>query len=399
MACPGLSGDAGFVGAVLRFVDCEARTIGAAGYQALGVPGSPFWLILTGMLTLFVALFGYRMLLGHVPSVREGVLAFVKIGIVLLLATSWPAWQVLVYDIVWGGPADLASQIGGATGLPGTTGGMTARLEAADQAMVTLSILGPGQPAPSAVPSTTMAPLFGGFDTFALGSARIFYLLGILGTFAIVRIVAGILLAAGPLFIAFLLFDGTRGWFEGWLRVLVGAALGALGLSLILGVQLALIEPWLADLLASRSAGFAVPDAPVELLVVNLMFALLLIAMLWATARVARGFRLPRGWGAAAASESARGADRRADQKANESERAPPAALHSRAAAVAEAVAAGQRREAGRAEAALPAGSRVPVQAAARDSDMPPPVPLGQSHRRRSTTRISRTATRRNASA
>ena len=69
------------------------------------------------------------------------------------------------------------------------------------------------------------------------------------------RLVAGLLLALGPFFIAFLLFDGTRGLFEGWLRVLGGAALGALGTAIVLGVELALLEPWLADLLACRLAG------------------------------------------------------------------------------------------------------------------------------------------------
>src|SRR3546814_9666490 len=59
----------------------------------------------------------YRMLLGQTPTIREGVLTFVKIGLVLTLATSWPAYQALVYDIILRAPAELASTIGGAAGL------------------------------------------------------------------------------------------------------------------------------------------------------------------------------------------------------------------------------------------------------------------------------------------
>lgn len=399
MACPTPTpGGGGFVGGILRFVDCEAQTIGAAGYQALATPGSPFWLILTGLLTLFVAVFGYRMILGHVPSVREGVLAFVKIGIVLVLATSWPAYRPLVYDTVFRGPAELSAQIGGASGLPGATGGMTSRLEATDAALVSLAVQGTGLPSAN---SATTPPMFAGFEPFALGGSRILFLIGLLGAFAAVRLIAGLLLAVAPLFIAFLLFDSTRGLFEGWLRVLGGAALGALGTSIILGVELALLEPWLSSLLAARAAGIAVPSAPVELLVVTLLFALVFVAMLWALARLAMGFRFATVVPALSPfmQQDAGTATRRVETAGS---RAPsPQEGHSRAAAVADAVAAGQRRDAAQATSAgiVGAGTRVPVQAMTRDTDQGAAVPLGQSYRRRTTGRVSASAGRRDVRA
>jgi len=90
MNCPAPTIDGSYVSAILAFVDCQAQTLGAFGYQALAAPGSLFSLILGGLLTLFVALFGYRMMLGQVPSIREGVLAFVKIGIVMMLRRTGP---------------------------------------------------------------------------------------------------------------------------------------------------------------------------------------------------------------------------------------------------------------------------------------------------------------------
>src|SRR3546814_18149850 len=84
------------------------------------------------------------MLLGQTPTIREGVLTFVKIGLVLTLATSWPAYQALVYDIILRAPAELASTIGGAAGLPGSGGGLVARIDGVDPALKVLDIEGGG---------------------------------------------------------------------------------------------------------------------------------------------------------------------------------------------------------------------------------------------------------------
>ena len=95
-ACPVIAPEAGFVRWVLSFVDCQAQSLGADSYLAMLAPGSTLSLVLTGFLTLFVAMFGYRLLLGHSPDLREGVMSLVKIGFVVALATSWPAYRTLV---------------------------------------------------------------------------------------------------------------------------------------------------------------------------------------------------------------------------------------------------------------------------------------------------------------
>src|SRR3954454_18793543 len=146
-ACPLLPPDTGFVRSMLTFVDCQAQGLGAEGYLALLAPGSTLSFVLTGFLTLFVALFGYRLLLGHAPDLREGVMALVKLGFVLALATSWPAYRTLVYDVALRGPAELTAQIGVPAGLPGAGGGLVDRLDIVDQGMAALAILGAGEPA------------------------------------------------------------------------------------------------------------------------------------------------------------------------------------------------------------------------------------------------------------
>jgi type IV secretion system protein VirB6 len=231
-----------------------------------------------------------------------------------------------------------------------------------------------------------------GFDALAL--ARIFYLAGIVGAFASVRILAGLLLALAPFFVTFLLFEGTRGLFEGWLRALLGAALGALGVAIVLGIELAILETWLSNILAARAARISVPNAPVELLVTTAAFAVVLGAMLFALARVAMGFRLGAilSW---TASLAGTGPKDTSEARPNADSTSEPVVARSRAIAISDAVAASQRREEQAPAAAIAGASRVPIQAVARDTAPPPPTPLGHTFRRRATARVSASAGRR----
>jgi type IV secretion system protein VirB6 len=345
--------------------------------------------------------------------VRDGVLALVKIGIVLALATGWTAYRTLIYDVAFHGPAEVAAEVGRPAGLPGAGGGLVARLDYADRGLLTLSTLGPGDPlmsgqtTPAAEPGqpplpTSAARQAHGYDILALDMARVTFLTGAIAALAAVRLAAGLMLALGPFFIAFLLFDATRGLFEGWLRVLGGAALGALGAGILLGVELAMLEPWLADLIQRRTAGYAIPGMGVELFVVALVFALALLAMLIAAARVAYGFRMPAAWRQAPtlAAAALRGDELRAAHTVRET--APAVADRSRAAMVADAVAASQRRESppvfagGLVAVASGASSHVSRHLTVHDrAAAPPPPRLGQSFRRRTVRRVSASSGRR----
>ena len=410
-ACTAPPPTAGFLEGLLSYVDCQAQSIGANGYEALAAPGSTLSLLITGFLTLFVAFMGYRMLFGQTPSLREGVLAMVKIGIVLALATSWAAYRTLVYDVALRGPAELAATVGQQAGLPGAGGGLVERLGYADRNFVQLEVLGQGQPA--VVPGQAPVDAYGRpvpppsqFDGFAMGGARILYLTGAVGGLAATRLAAGFLLALGPLFIAFLMFEGTRGLFVGWLRALGAMALGALGIAIALGVELVLIEMKLAELITLRNANVPIPGAAIELFVITLIFTLVMLAMLYAAARVALGFRLPDGWRTLPA-RVAGSLRAREEQLAGVSQqrRAAPAGERSRAALVVDAVAATQRRETGAwqgAPALAAAGPAAPsrrVAPAGGDREMPAPVsvPIGQSYRRRTRGRVSASAGRRDS--
>lgn len=399
-ACSALPPGAGFVSSMTNYIDCQSETLGSGAWQAFAAPGSMLWIVLTGFLTIFIALIGYNLLLGRTVTVRDGTLAFVKIGVVFALATSWPAYRTLVYDLVTDGPAQLVAEIGPQAGVVGSDGTLQQRLDLTDQALAQLAILGPGNPpqADTQVPP----PPFGGFDAFALGGSRILFLLTAIGGLGTVRIVTGLMLALGPFFIAFLMFDNTRSLFEGWVRVLAGAALAAVGVSVALGLELALIEPWLSNVLARRMAGEALPTVATELFVIACLFTIIVLAALWGGARLARAFRL------APLLRSMPFAEKQLEGHAT----TVPARLgrtlesteseRSRAAAVASTLVAMNRRERNDPVFATP-GAPAPLGRTSELSASNPAVrvttPVGRSFTRRPGARVSALAARRDKSA
>jgi len=290
-ACGAPAGPTGFIGSVSAFMDCQAEMLGSGAFSTLAAPGSTLSLAVTGLLTLFIALIGYNLLVGRDLDVRSGTVAIVKVGAVLALATSWPAYRTLVYNVVTEAPGQIMAEIGRPAALPGSDGSLVARLDLADGALQQLAILGPGNPQPDQYASLPPPPM-AGFDSFALGGSRILFLLSALAGLVSVHIVAALMLALGPYFIAFLLFENTRSLFEGWIRVIAGATIAAIGVAIGLALELALLEPWLAGVLARRMAGEALPTVPTELFVIMMLFALVILALVGASVRLASAFRL-----------------------------------------------------------------------------------------------------------
>lgn len=402
-SCPVPATGEAFLAGLLQFIDCQAQTIGASGYQALANPGSSVSIALTALLTIFGAIFGIRMLFGHTPGFGEIVVASLKVGIVLLLATSWAGYRVVAYDLVLQGPAELFGDIGSPSGLPGAQGGLLQRLQGVDDAIVGFSVIGSGR-SESALPDRAGVPALPRIertivsDDFALGFARITYLMATIGSLAFVRVVAGLLLALAPLFAGLLLFSTTRAFFMGWLRMLVASALGALAVTVVLSIELSIVEPWLADVLALRAARYATPSAPVELLVMLLAFAAILAGVIAASVRIAFSPATPV-WisePAARVSHALQGSVRPLTSDVLPQPRY--ATDTSRAFQVAEAIAATHRREAAlanhsadrRTAGALGSGAT----GIARDQNIPSHVPVGRSGGR-IVRRVSASAARR----
>ena len=99
------------------YLDCHAQGLGQAGFQSL-TGGVLFPAFLTGCLTIYVAILGYRVALGQTLTVREAVLAALRVGLVVTLCTRWPSYETLVYRVATDGPAEIAGSVLQATSLP-----------------------------------------------------------------------------------------------------------------------------------------------------------------------------------------------------------------------------------------------------------------------------------------
>jgi type IV secretion system protein VirB6 len=382
MACPQVVTGTEFLARTLAHLDCQAQTIGSFGFQSLAERGSLAGTVLGALLALFIGLYAIRLLFGPGDEPRDLVNAVLKVGIVLTMAVSWPAWRTVAYDTVLYGPAEVAATIMPST-LPDPRAEFAQRLQNVDSGLAALTMAGTGRET-GRVLDNTPANNFASVamaDETAFGWSRSFFLATTIGSLATLRITGGLLLALAPLFAGLLLFDLTRGIFSGWLRGLALVSLGSLGMTVLLSVQLAVTEPWLADALDRRALGYATPTAPTEMLALTLAFAIATAGLLFLLGKVT--FQQVMSAGRPA---FARIAAERAAREPMQLALASPALLpvHSRAVAISESVAASVRRETVTADRARSIGALVNSPASAAAGRAGSSEPLGSGYRRTS---------------
>jgi type IV secretion system protein VirB6 len=276
-ACAPITSGSGFLKSSLAYLDCAGREVGASGYTALTQPGSVISQLILTVITVFIAWHGIRMMFGRMPDTGDAVIAVAKIGLVLMLVTSWPAVRTLFAAPAFAGSAELVAE----TPIQGPLS-LEDRLQRVDDGIVALTKWGTGkldiragrtadgQPAASEFAGVALT------DNLALGLGRLSFLVGALMSIGLLKLLTGVMISALPLFAGLLLFDVTRSLFLGWVRILFAMFVASFAVPLILTVELSLIEPWLAGAIAERSAYFATPAAPTELLAMTGSFLLIL---------------------------------------------------------------------------------------------------------------------------
>ena len=314
--CPAAIDPATLARDVLTTADCLIAGQVADSYAALLAPGGVLGTALTLALTIYVAIFGYRLMLGLSRlTLGEVVPHFIKIGIIVALVTSWPSYQTLVFNLLFNGPQQLASALAQpAVGTGGTNDVMLALQALFDRLTDAASdAWAQGNAAPPVTPTALPAPVAGASITvtapavpalpFALGAAQFVAILLWLsalvlmamsvGLLLVVRIVLALLLVVGPLFIALALFRPSRGLAEGWLRTTVKFALVPLfALPLIVAV-IAVAAP-LTEALGEAPI-VSVREGPTLLIVLVVMvFAAVMIQAARLGGSIASGIRLPR---------------------------------------------------------------------------------------------------------
>lgn len=221
------------VAASLRAVDCASSEMAQAAFGRLFGSGGVLVPALTILLTLFVALFAFALITGRsrigISSLTPRI---VTLGLVLTFATSWIAYQSVVWNLATSTPNQLASILMGTPG--NATDVFAQKIDIVFQALVQAS---EGQQAQS-----TFSPP----GLLWLGGTLL--LLGTVGVLATSRIALAVLLALGPVFVVLALFPGTRGLFGGWLKGVVLLAMAPLFAVLGGSLMLELAVPVLSSL-------------------------------------------------------------------------------------------------------------------------------------------------------
>lgn len=318
MGCPDLSSDgAQGIANTLRIVDCQtAQTTEIAFGRLFGTDGR-LLTALTIVLTIYVALLAIGLLTGRT---RIGLAALtprmLTLGLVLTFATSWAAYQSVVWNLASGAPDQIA------TLLVGTRGSATiAFADRLDQLFASVADAAsqaskPGDPTETGI--TPAATTVGGFSaSTVLWLAATMLLLGTVGVLLTSKIALAALLALGPVCIIFALFRGTWSLFEGWLKAAALFALVPLLTVLIGSGGIALMTPLVRGIEMAGSTPDAQQVAAVFL--AASVFVALMVIVLKTSATLVSGWKIPLGQ------------DRRAtDEKAGSAAQpfAPPAGFH-----------------------------------------------------------------------
>jgi len=231
------------VAPALRAVDCLANETTAAAFGRLFGSDGTLLPALTILMTLYVAFFAFSLMTGRS---RIGISALtprmMTLGLVLTLATSWVAYQNVVWNLATGAPDEIA------TVLMGTKGSATQVF--ADRIDLIFAVIAEvGQNAAGSAQGAAQQVAQGSFTPGNLmWLAALLLLLGTVGILVTARIALAILLALGPVFVIFAIFPGTRGLTAGWLRGVVLTATTPLFVVLGGGIMLELMVPVVASL-------------------------------------------------------------------------------------------------------------------------------------------------------
>ena len=290
-ACQALV-DEGVIRGVLATVECQTRAYAQVGYSALTTGNGVFQTALTALLTIYVALVGYRMLFarGEVRLSDAPGIAL-KIGAILALVTSWSTFQTLVFDLADRAPVEIAGLIsapiqGDRSSLASSpVDGLQITYDELTKAAITFGKAAGPQARPYSSPEAAAAQ--------TLSTANIALFIMSAGVISASTLAIGVLTSIGPVFVALFLIPATRGLFVGWVRALAAAALTPLVGWLLIVLMLVVIEPWLLTLAQTRPDATLDPQPAMSVAALIFVFAFAQLALVIGAAVMAFSFRLP----------------------------------------------------------------------------------------------------------
>jgi type IV secretion system protein VirB6 len=279
----------GLVRGLVDSVDCHIRVLVHDAYRDLVGPNTTFAAVFTAMLTIYIALIGYQMLLGR-GALRLTMLPALalKIGVIMAFLTSWAAYQTVIFSFLFDGPREILGPLLAPMDI-GSGGDMYDGVENAYAVLSETAAIYGAQANPAAN-ILQGGPMLG---AGLLWLSAIGLLLITAGVIVAAKIVLGFLLAIGPVFVALFLFDSTRGLFDGWLRATLAFAVAPIAANVFGAAMLIMMSPFL-DILAENASLNAFDMGPIVTLgLIVMVFAIVMAMALRAAATIAGGFVTP----------------------------------------------------------------------------------------------------------
>lgn len=246
------------------------------------------------MFIIFIAVFGYKVIISGRFSAPDLLANILKIILILVVATEWDTFLLLIYDITTDLPSDIAGQImqGAANSLaaPAADNEASANLALSqfyDRAMEVSEKLLEGA-------GWTKWGLY--FYTFAIWVGAIGFTTFAAMLIILAKLAVAILLAVGPIFILLLIFANTKNLFEGWLRTLLNYALIPIFVYALLALVLTLAEMPLQFMEKNSSPDDSLITAIGPFLFTSIVAVLLLAQVMNMAASITGGLSLSTLW-------------------------------------------------------------------------------------------------------
>lgn len=218
-----------------------------------------FWRI---MFIIFIAMFGYKVIISGRFSASALLVNTLKIIIILAIATEWDTFFLVVYQLATDLPSDIAGQLivsasgslgsGAVSDVSSANDGLSLfydrSLKATEKVLEGASWLDVGLYLYAGA-IIVVSLLFSGYAAMLI---------------VLAKIAVAILLAVGPIFILLLIFKNTQSLFEGWLRTLLNFAIIPILIYAVIAFFIVLAENPLRNLEenASITSQLLTPLAP-----------------------------------------------------------------------------------------------------------------------------------------
>lgn len=228
--------------------------------------------------TVYLMVWGYLHLTGRVEEpFANGLKRIVVLAVVLGVALHLWLYNTAIVDTFYTAPAQLAAAVVGSADPVGTIDAIWQQGGAVAEQL------------------WDKGGVFGGDFGYYLAGGVVWLLIGLLCVYAMFlialsSIASAVLLAIGPLFIALLLFDSTRRYFEAWIAQLATYALISILTVLVAALLLQIVESYAAQT-AARGAAILTVDA-LDMVLVSVLVFLLMRQIMPIAAGLAGGLAL-----------------------------------------------------------------------------------------------------------